>query len=328
VPPVVLAWDLLPSAATLQAWRAQGAGVVLLAGARVAARRGSGAPWPATLQGMADRTATGGGRLTSWRLEHPLLAPFGDVPQALGEPRAWRYPRLEPAAGAEVLARFDDGLPAIVQGEVAGASGAPPALVVALPLATAAGEWPLHPAFVPLVQQLVHQAAAVTSGSEALITGSRWRVPAAVRDPVLREPDGRLQRPAAGGTLQAVVALADAGSYQLFAERAAGVPARWLAVNVPEAESQLEAVPAALARPDRIAAAVPAPTPATAPSDAEALAQAERRQSGWRWLLLLAAALLLVETLLATRGRRAVVQEPLLHPAAPSAAVPTSPRRK
>jgi hypothetical protein len=277
---------------------------------------------------MADRTATGGGRLTSWRLEHPLMAPFREVPQALGEPRAWRYPRLEPAAGAEVLARFDDGLPAIVQGEVAGASGTPPALVVALPLATAAGEWPLHPAFVPLVQQLVHQAAAAASGSEALVTGSRWRVPATVRDPVLREPDGRLQRPAAGAAVQAVMSLADAGSYQLFAERAAGVPARWLAVNVPEAESQLEALPPALVRPDSVAAAAPAAPPATVPTDAEALAQTERRQSGWRWLLLLAAALLLVETLLATRGRRAVVQEPLLRPAASSATAPTSPRRE
>jgi len=302
---------------------------VLLAGARVAARRGSGAPWPATLQGMADRTATGGGRLSSWRLEHPLLAPFREVPQALGEPRAWRYPRLEPAAGAEVLARFDDGLPAIMQGEVAGASGAPPALVVALPLAAAAGEWPLHPAFVPLVQQLVHQAAAVTSGGEALVSGSRWRVPASVRDPVLREPGGRLQRPIAGGTAQAVVALADAGSYQLFAERAAGVPARWLAVNVPEAESQLEALPPALVRPDSVPTSAPGMRVATAaPTDADDLAQTERRQSGWRWLLLLAAALLLAETLLATRGRRAVVQDTLLRPAASSATAPTSPRRE
>ncbi len=327
-PPVLLAWDLLPPAATLDAWRAQGAGVVLLAGARVAARRGSGTPWPATLQGMADRTASGGGRLTSWRVEHPLLAPFREVPQALGEPRAWRYPRLEPAAGAEVLARFDDGLPAIVQGGSAGPAGASPSIVVALPLAAATGEWPLHPAFVPLVQQLVHQAAAVTSGGEALVSGSRWRVPATVQDPVLREPGGRLQRPAAGGDAEAVVSLADAGSYQLFAGRAAGVPAQLLAVNVPEAESQLEALPATLVRPDSVAAAAPTATPAAAPSDAEALAQVERRQSGWRWLLLLAAALLLVETLLATRGRRAVVQDALLRPAASVAAAPTSPRRE
>jgi hypothetical protein len=327
-PPVLLAWDLLPPAATLEAWRAQGAGVVLLAGARVAARRGSGAPWPATLQGLADRTATGGGRLTSWRLEHPLLAPFREVPQALGEPRAWRYPRLEPAAGTEVLARFDDGLPAIVQGGLTGPAGASPPIVVALPLATSAGEWPLHPAFVPLVQQLVHQAAAVASGGEALVTGSRWRVPAAVQDPVLREPGGRLQRPAAAANAEAVVSLADAGSYQLFAGRAAGVPARLLAVNVPEAESQLEAIPPALVRPDSAAAPAPVVPATAAPPDAEGLAQVEQQQRGWRWLLLVAAALLLVETLLATRGRRAVVQDALLRPAPSGAAVRTPPRRE
>jgi hypothetical protein len=325
---VLLAWDLLPPAATLEAWRAQGAGVVLLAGARVAARRGSGAPWAAALQGLADRTATGGGRLTSWRLEHPLLAPFREVPQALGEPRAWRYPRLEPAAGAEVLARFDDGLPAIVQGGLTGPAGASPPIVVALPLATSAGEWPLHPAFVPLVQQLVHQAAAVASGGEALVTGSRWRVPAAVQDPVLREPGGRLQRPAAAANAEAVVSLADAGSYQLFAGRAAGVPARLLAVNVPEAESQLEAIPPALVRPDSAAAPAPVVPATAAPPDAEGLAQVEQQQRGWRWLLLVAAALLLVETLLATRGRRAVVQDALLRPAPSGAAVRTPPRRE
>jgi hypothetical protein len=327
-PPVLLAWDLLPPAPTLEAWRAQGAGVVLLAGARVAARRGSGAPWAAALQGLADRTATGGGRLTSWRLEHPLLAPFREVPQALGEPRAWRYPRLEPAAGAEVLARFDDGLPAIVQGGLTGPAGASPPIVVALPLATSAGEWPLHPAFVPLVQQLVHQAAAVASGGEALVTGSRWRVPAAVQDPVLREPGGRLQRPAAAANAEAVVSLADAGSYQLFAGRAAGVPARLLAVNVPEAESQLEAIPPALVRPDSAAAPAPVVPATAAPPDAEGLAQVEQQQRGWRWLLLVAAALLLVETLLATRGRRAVVQDALLRPAPSGAAVRTPPRRE
>jgi hypothetical protein len=145
---------------------------------------------------------------------------------------------------------------------------------------------------------------------------------------VLREPGGRLQRPAAAANAEAVVSLADAGSYQLFAGRAAGVPARLLAVNVPEAESQLEAIPPALVRPDSAAAPVPVVPATTAPPDAEGLAQVEQQQRGWRWLLLVAAALLLVETLLATRGRRAVVQDALLRPAPSGAAVRTPPRRE
>lgn len=337
-PPVVLAWDLFPDADAMAAWRAQGAGFVLLAGPRVGARRGAGSPWPVVMQGMADRTADRGGHLAGWRAEHPLFAPFREVPQALGEPRAWRYPRLDATPGAEVLARFDDGLPAIVRepapteapAAVAPAREAPRGArtptnaryVVAIPLDAARGEWPLHPAFVPLVQQLAHEASGAAGGGDARLTGARWRIPEGVPDPVVRAPGGVLLRP---GTVQDGVTgggipLADAGVYQLFAERAAGIPVQQLAVNVPEGESRLEALPPAAVQPgvnaggERTAAGDTAARATAAPSASpEAW---ERGQNGWRWLLLLAVLLLLGETVMATRGRRAVVQDVML-PRAP-----------
>jgi hypothetical protein len=314
-PPVVLVWDLLPPADQVAAWRARGAGFVLLAGPRVAARRGAGAPWPALLQGMADRTAERGGRLAGWRAEHPLFAPFREVPQALGEARAWQYPRLDAARGAEVLARFDDGLPAIVRDAGAG----PPQYVVAIPLGAAEGEWPLHPAYVPLVQQLVHEASGGAGTVDALVTGARWRLPEGVRDPVVRAPGGALLRPGASGTDAAVAAvpLADAGVYQLFAGRAAGVPLGQQAVNVPEGESRLEALPAALVRPGTGAGEGAAPEAAVAAPPERSPQAWERQQNGWRWLLLLAALLVLVEVVVATRGRRAVVEDALVRRTAP-----------
>ncbi|MBU6367368.1 MAG: VWA domain-containing protein [Gemmatimonadetes bacterium] len=332
-PPVVLAWDLFPDADAMAAWRAQGAGFVLLAGARVGARRGAGSPWPVAMQGMADRTADRGGHLAGWRAEHPLFAPFREVPQALGEPRAWRYPRLDAAPGAEVLARFDDGLPAIVrepapteapEAETPGRGRAATnaRYVVAIPLDATRGEWPLHPAFVPLVQQLAHEASGAAGGGDAHVTGARWRVPDGVPDPVVRAPGGALLRPGTvrDGVTGGGISLADAGVYQLFAGRAAGIPVQQLAVNVPEGESRLEALPPVAVQPgldaggERTASRDSAVrTPAAQDASPEAW---ERRQTGWRWLLLLAVLLLLGETVMATRGRRAVVQDVML-PRAP-----------
>ena len=94
---------------------------------------------------------------------------------------------------------------------------------------------------------------------------------------------------------------AESGFYEVYEGRATGEPREVFAVNPPAAESDLTpADPRELLlgvrRSDSLhTAAAPPPT----------AAEREGRQRLWRILLTLAALLLLLETLVANRGRRA-----------------------
>jgi hypothetical protein len=149
--------------------------VVVVAGRRLAERAGATCRRlvPARMGGLADRLSDRGGTLRDVRTEHPLFAPFREVPDALGAVRCWRYARLDALPEADVLARFDDGLPAVTRA----ARGQGRLLVLALPLDNSAGDFPLQPAFLPFVRQLVMH----TSGRDATPlwrpTGESWSLP-------------------------------------------------------------------------------------------------------------------------------------------------------
>src|SRR4029079_1882199 len=100
---------------------------------------------PATASGLADRSDDRGGSLGDVRLDHPLLAPFRETPAALAAPRFIRHARLEPANGGAVIARCDDGLHAVVERR----EGSGRVIVLATPLDSRSGDFPLQPAFVP-----------------------------------------------------------------------------------------------------------------------------------------------------------------------------------
>ena len=91
----------------------------------------------------------------------------------------------------EVLARFDDALPAIVERKL----GSGRIVMVAAPLDAQNGDLPLQPAFLPFVRQLVLH----TSGRDAVplwrTTAESWSVPETVMDPVVRAPNDELLRP-------------------------------------------------------------------------------------------------------------------------------------
>lgn len=299
---VVLFWDTAPSeSAALTEWVRQGGGVVVVAGRRLAGRRGD-LPGlvPARMGGLADRLGDRGGTLRDVRGEHPLFAPFREVPDALTAVRVWRYPRLDALPEADVLARFDDGQPAVLEQRV----GEGRALLLALPLDNQYGDFPLQPAFLPFVRQLVMH----TSGRDATPlwrrTGESWSLPVALADPVVRAPDGSLMRPTAD-SLGAAVPLADAGIYHAFQEQASGEPRGVLAVNVAPSESELTPMDTTelllgvqtAAPTDSTRAATDGGVPLT-------VAELERRQIPWRVLLVLVLVFLAVETWLATRGRR------------------------
>lgn len=298
--PVRVFWDELPDAGTTE-WVEQGGGAIVLIGQRLGDRRGTlSSLLPIKASGLADRLTDRGGTLRDVRTEHPLFVPFREVPDALGAVRLFRYARLDATNGADVLARFDDGAAAVVEqrrrnGRV---------IVVAIPLDNTSGDFPLQPAFLPFVRQLALHA----SGRDVIplwrITGERWALPGAIEAPVVETPDGALIRPSAD-SLGSTIALSDAGIYRVYRNQVGGEAAAMLAVNVPTSESELTPMDTT-----ELLLGVRTGTD-TVRANGGALEtdeELERRQSPWRLLLIVALAVLVLETVLATRGRRGLAR--------------------
>ncbi|HEV7993693.1 MAG TPA: BatA domain-containing protein [Gemmatimonadaceae bacterium] len=297
---MVLLWDVAPpsgSAGTaLASWTQRGGGLVALAGRRVA-RHSAGTLLPASTSGTTDRSDDRGGSLGDVRLDHPLLAPFRETPAALVAPRFVRHARLEPANGGEVVARFDDGSPAVIERR----EGSGHVISLATPLDARAGDFPLQPAFVPFVRRLVLYATGRDATPLARQTGESWIIPAAVREPVVSTPSGSIERPARDAR-GISLPLRDAGVYVLHDGEVRGAPVMELAVNTPVAESDLTTTApaelmAGVKHGDQSLAAGP-----TVPAPVEI----ERRQGYWRLLIIALAVLLVLEMLMANRGWRGI----------------------
>ena len=289
-------WDELPDAGTTE-WIEQGGGAVVVLGRRLSGRSGSISPLlPVTLAGSADRLADRGGTLRDLRTEHPLFQPFRETDDALGAVRLFRYARVDASANADVLARFDDGNAAVIERRI----GDGRVIVLALPLDNNAGDFPLQPAYLPFVRQLVMHA----SGRDAVplwrTTGDRWALPVTITDPVVEAPDRSLLRPASD-SLGAAVPLGDAGLYRAFRGAVGGEAEAVLAVNAPASESVLTPMDTTELLLGVSTGTDSLRTTGAGPATDEEL---ERKQSSWRVLLALALVALLVETIVASRGRR------------------------
>lgn len=299
-------WDVLPDAGTA-AWMEQGGGAVVVVGRRLSSRRGTISPLlPVTVAGTADRLTDRGGTLRDVRTEHPLFQPFREAADALGAVRFFRYARVDAAPSADVLARFDDGSAAVVEQRV----GSGRMIVLTMPLDNNAGDFPLQPVFLPFVRQLILHA----SGRDAIplwrTTGERWSLPGTIANPVVETPDQSLVRPVAD-SLGAAVPLGDAGVYRAFRGAVGGEPAAVLAVNVPPGESMLTPMD-----PSELLLGVRTGSDSgrTASAGAESDEAIERKQSSWRLLLAIALAVLVVETMVATRGRRGTARRIIATP--------------
>lgn len=300
---VMLFWDVGPTEAALPlvtSYASNGGGVVMLAGRRTAALGTLPALLPAKVSGMADRLTDRGGTLRDLRFEHALFTPFRETTDAFAGTRLLRYARLDAPVNVDVLARFDDGLPAVMERKV----GSGRVVALSVPLDAQNGNLPLQPAFLPLVRQLMLH----TSGRDAVplwrFTAESWALPDSLKDPVVRAPDGNLIRPV-GDSLGSAVPLADAGIYAAFSGSVTGAPVALTAVNVPAGESDLTAIdPKELLLGVRETAATSAAAAATPPTNEEL----ERRQNPWRVLLIIVALALVGETYMATRGWRAIAR--------------------
>lgn len=281
-------------AAELLEWLRAGGGLVIAPGTRLAQRRGDLRLVPAALRGSTSRDR--GAMLGDAETSHPALAAFrGASVDAFASVRVREHPVIETAPDAAVLLRYDDGDPALV----AGAVGAGRTMVVAIPLDTRRGDFPLQPAFLPFLRGVVGWAAGHDAQSAlAIASGEPWLAPVAIRAPVLRGPDGDITRAAGSSRL---VSVREAGIHEVYDDRTAGLPAALLAVNVPGAETDLTAMD-----PGELLLGVAVAPPATAMSASEATAAREARQLGWRWVLLALLGILMIESIVASRGWRAV----------------------
>ena len=294
---VVLLVDTpVPALAALEQWLRDGGGLLVAAGQRLAARPTGGTLLPGALRGSIERLSEQGGAFGEVSLDHPIFAPFREGGgAALGTARFLRYPRIEPVAGSEVLARFDDGAPALVEQ----AYGSGRVLLLAVPLDGLTGDFPLQPAYLPFLRRLAVYAAGHHAAPLWRTTGETGIVPSGLRDPVIATPGGALLRPASDSGPCTMV-LTEAGFYQMYGGRAAGEPLEIVATNPPAAESDLTpADPRELLlgvrRSDSASAGTLAPP---------APAEREGRQRVWRILLLATAVLLLAESIVANRGWR------------------------
>lgn len=294
---LVVLWDCPPFGNSIADWVHGGGGLVIVAGQRLAARTAPVPLVPGTFAGMADRLTDRGATFGEVTIDHPLFSPFRDNRAALGFARFLRYPRVQPAAGADVLARFDDGLPAVIEKR----DGAGRIVLVTAPLDRLSGDLPIQVTYLPLLNRLVLHTSGHESSPLWRVTGESWNPQTLVREPVVSTPSGEILRPPADSA-GAAVALTEAGVYSLYDGRVTGEPAAVVAVNAPPGESDLTPVdPRELLLGVRLSAdAVDAAHAKAAPKELE------ERQNLWRFVLATLAVVLLVETLVATRGWRGV----------------------
>jgi hypothetical protein len=103
-------------------------------------------------------SAGSAGRLTFAPVDprHPIFRPFGSAVGNLGAVQFTRFIRVEGADNAQVIARFSNGTPALLELRV----GSGRAMVFASDLNREGNDFPLHPAFLPFVHETVRYLAA------------------------------------------------------------------------------------------------------------------------------------------------------------------------
>ncbi|MDX1578080.1 MAG: BatA domain-containing protein [Gemmatimonadota bacterium] len=308
-------------AGRLRDWVERGGGLVVALGPSA-----DPADWPeagrALLAGdigaLVDRTGGGGGRLAWTDYDHPVFELFsaprsGDFSAA----RFFRYHAVQPDPEARVLARFDDGQPALLERRI----GEGRVLVWTSTLDRFWNDLALQPVFLPFVHRSVLHATEYREPERWITAGGSLELEALVGSVageadeawILVTPDGRRQ-PVETGEGPVWLDFPAAGFYEVE-PRERPAEAVTVAVNAPLSESDLTSV-----APERIVDAVlgadPAvaePAAAVAPEGADAPAA---RFELWWVLVALAALVLCAESALANRWTRRRPTSPVARAAA------------
>lgn len=302
-------------ARALREWLEGGGGLIVALGpGNDPSRWDAGADLlPGAAGPVVDRTDAGGGALAWLDYDHPVFELFraprsGDFSAA----RFYRYRSFSPDSTARVLARFDDGAPALVEG----AAGKGRVLVWTSTLDRFWNDLALQPVFLPFVQRLVRYGAGYRETRRWWRAGDPLDVAAAVAearrlagspgggDPgavegewVLAAPSGARRTVGVGGIDEdpALVRLEETGFHELRpAEGGEGPYA--VAVNPDTEESDLTTMEV-----DELAARVTSPEGEARPAVAGGAGEGTRRRELWPWLLGLALVVLAVEAALGNR---------------------------
>ena len=227
---------------------------------------------------------------------HPLFKPFSDPRFSdFTKIHFWKYRRLDATQipKARVIARFDSGDPALIQCSVDNGT----LLVLASGWSPSDSQLALSSKFVPLVYSLIDFSGSPRSVSAQYVIGDPVTVPEGAR---VRKPDGSEARAGRGDRF------AETDTPGVYTVTAAQVT-NYFAVNLAPSESrtlpltiedlQQLGVPLKLAQPDR------SRETARRTQQLQA-AEMENQQKLWRWLILAALGVIVLETWLAGRLSR------------------------
>jgi hypothetical protein len=269
---------------------------------------------PARLGPVADRTRDAGGTIASVDYGHPVFERFaaprsGDFSTA----HIFRYRRLATPGDSGVIARFDDGSPALVERSVGGGK----VLMWASSLDDYWTDLPVQPVFLPFMQELAKYAGRYGDARSWFQAGDvldlsrhgELTAPfaaegggdAATAALVLESPSGR-RTPLTPSGPEHLATLSEQGFYELRGLGTAAGSGRPIAVNVDPKESDLSHFD-----PKELVAAVTATGGGGIQQQGEATtpAELERGQTVWWYLLLVALLLMVAETILSNRLSKA-----------------------
>jgi len=228
--------------------------------------------------------------------QHSLFAAFADPRFSdFTKIHWWKHRRLDvaPLAGARMVARFDDGDPAIVQAPLGQGS----VVIFASSWRPVDSQLALSSKFVPLLQALLEQSSNLPPQKAQYFIGEEVPLPGGVQPLTVRQPDGKEVAAAPGSKFSATN---QPGIYAVTPGTLRFV------VNLAPEESRLSPL-----SPERFTSlGVPLRTGRETAAEIarrEGQAQAteiENQQKLWRWLLVAALGLLLLETIFAGKLSR------------------------
>ena len=296
--------------ARLQQWVEAGGGLLVVLGSNAdpGAWAGAGEALLGVRAGsVEDRTASGGIRLAWLDYDHPVFELFS-TPRSgdFSEARFFRFHGVEPLEGTRVLARFEGGEPALLEH----APGDGRVVVWTSTLDRFWNDLALQPVFLPFVHRVLRHVTSyreperwVTAGGVlelgALVTGGSSTPPQG--DWVLVTPGGDrrpIEKAREGPTW---IPFEETGFYQVEPLEGGATPVT-VAVNASLEESDLAPVP-----PERVVEAVVgagSAAPEVAGAADAGVGETEGRRELWWPLLLLAAIVLIAESVIANRWTR------------------------
>jgi hypothetical protein len=301
---VVVVSDVALDAETvrrLQAFVEQGGGLVAALGSKSegthAALAGAGlVPAPAGGEGALGADSQPGSRIAriaSLDRGYPGLDAFaGPRSGDFGTARFFRHREVQPAQGDRVLARFDDGDPALVERSV----GKGRVLVWTSTLDTYWNDFALQPVFLPFVHQVVKSLAGFRPPATSQTVGDVVDLQSL---PELSGGEGELRATDPKGEDAPVTGVLDLDQQGFYSVSRGGKEAAVLAANVDVRESDLTALDVE----ELTAAVAPTGNAAATPQNAAELTPREREaaQGLWRYLVLAVLLLLVAEVFVANR---------------------------